>query len=170
VFHLLFSKVLLAALAAARRSRRTLARGGEELPADAGGVADLKMHTSVLPARRGNDLNHSSVLCARRFRVPPRQVGTCATQLSLPYNRLVMNSNAYSTFLFASPSFLEGVGRVVDLGGFLTEYNYSPSPDAADAIALASDWAAIGMDMRTAIRKRAEMAHAQEGQGPAANR
>ena len=31
----------------------------------------------------------------------------------------------YSSFLFAEPSFLEGMARVVDFGGTLNEYNRS---------------------------------------------
>ena len=45
----------------------------------------------------------------------------------------------YSTLLFARPTFLEGVARLVDFGGFLNDYNYAEDGDAADRIALASD-------------------------------
>jgi len=55
-----------------------------------------------------------------------------------------------STFLFARPSFLEGMGRLVDFAGTLNEYNCSPSARKADAIALWSDWTVVGNDMRTA--------------------
>jgi len=37
-----------------------------------------------------------------------------------------------STFLFARPSFLEGVARVMDLGGTLQVYNNSKTEKEAD--------------------------------------
>ena len=57
----------------------------------------------------------------------------------------------HSDFLYARPSFLEGVARIIDMGGTLNEYNSSRSGQEADAVALRSDWAAIGQDMRDAI-------------------
>lgn len=62
----------------------------------------------------------------------------------------------YSTFLFADPSFLEGAGRAVDLGGTLTEFNTSPTPGLADRIAMAMDWQAVGADMSAAIAAHRE--------------
>ncbi len=62
-------------------------------------------------------------------------------------------NHQYSSFLFARPSFFEGVGRVLDFGGTLTEFNRCPNGPTADAIALMSDWAAIGYDL-------AQVAHA----------
>lgn len=59
----------------------------------------------------------------------------------------------YSTILFASPSFVEGVSRVLDMGNTLGEYNCSPSGEAADAYALLADWRAVGEDLRQAIRQ-----------------
>lgn len=58
-----------------------------------------------------------------------------------------------SDFMFARPSFLEGMARIFDFGGTLNEYNYDQySTDAeADAAAIASDWDAIGQDMYDAI-------------------
>ena len=55
-----------------------------------------------------------------------------------------------STYLYARPSFLEGMGRLVDFAGTLSEYNHSSSARKADAIALWSDWTVVGNDMRTA--------------------
>lgn len=52
-----------------------------------------------------------------------------------------------STFLFARPSFIEGVGRVLDLGATMQEYNTSLTTEQADAIAMSADWAAINEDM-----------------------
>ena len=55
-----------------------------------------------------------------------------------------------STFLFAMPRFAVGVGRLIDFGATLTEYNQSFSPAEADAIAIAQDWHAVGDDLRDA--------------------
>jgi hypothetical protein len=52
-----------------------------------------------------------------------------------------------SDFLFARPSFLEGVARNLDLFGVLNVYNYSENGEKADAKALLSDWAAIYRDL-----------------------
>lgn len=54
-------------------------------------------------------------------------------------------------FLFARPSFIEGMARVLDLGDTLTEYNESLTGSQADLIALRSDWEMVGQDLRTAV-------------------
>ena len=56
-----------------------------------------------------------------------------------------------SDFLFAQPSLWEGMGRLVDFGDFLTEYNRSLTSAQADAIATAMDWQAIYDDLWTAF-------------------
>jgi hypothetical protein len=56
-----------------------------------------------------------------------------------------------SDFLFARPSFLEGVARTLDLGGTLSEYNRSLTPAQADYIAIWSDWRVVGNDIRAAV-------------------
>ena len=53
-----------------------------------------------------------------------------------------------SDFLYARPSFLSGMARVLDLGATLREFNSSLIPEQADAIALRTDWAIIGNDIR----------------------
>jgi hypothetical protein len=57
-------------------------------------------------------------------------------------------------FLFAQPSFMAGVSRTLDLFATLREhsYNQSSSPETADAVAVESDWAVVGADMREGIR------------------
>lgn len=60
--------------------------------------------------------------------------------------------NDYSNLLFARPSFVEGMARVLDLAGTLNEYNSSVTPEEADRVALAADWRAVGDDLRNAIR------------------
>lgn len=57
----------------------------------------------------------------------------------------------YSDLLFARPSFVEGMARVVDLGGTLEEYNGSPTPEQADFYALRADWRQVGDDLVAAI-------------------
>lgn len=56
-------------------------------------------------------------------------------------------------FLFARPSFLEGVSRVVDLSASLNVYNRSSSAQEADEKALASDFSIIGKDIFGAVEK-----------------
>jgi len=55
-------------------------------------------------------------------------------------------------FLFADPSFLRGAASAFDLGGSLVQFNQSLTPELANARALASDWAAVGGDLREAIK------------------
>jgi hypothetical protein len=53
-----------------------------------------------------------------------------------------------ATFLFALPTWQEGVGRLVDFGNSLTEYNRADSPDTR---ASAQDWLAVGDYLRAAM-------------------
>ncbi len=57
-----------------------------------------------------------------------------------------------SDYLFAQPSFLSGVGRIFDFGGALNEYNGFATPEEADAMALCSDWEAVGQDISNAMQ------------------
>ncbi len=59
-----------------------------------------------------------------------------------------MGTNSF--VLFARPSFVEGVARAMDLAGGLNEYNSCRSPEEADALAMATDYAALIGDMRAA--------------------
>ncbi len=63
-----------------------------------------------------------------------------------------MGTNPYATFLFARPSLVGGMASIFDLGGTLVEYNNSPSTNIADATAIRMDWAAVGQDLRSAMR------------------
>ncbi|MDP8929870.1 MAG: hypothetical protein M3O70_15200 [Actinomycetota bacterium] len=58
-----------------------------------------------------------------------------------------------STYFFALPTWMEGVGRLVDFADTLTQYNYAARPDVADALATRMDWHAVGDDLRTAVRQ-----------------
>ena len=57
---------------------------------------------------------------------------------------------SYSDILFARPSFVEGMARIMDFGNTLSEYNRSPDPDA---IAIAADWNAVAEDLYKAIEQ-----------------
>ncbi len=58
-------------------------------------------------------------------------------------------------FLFATPTFLTGAGRTIDLGAWLERYsyNFSRTPAEADAWATVNDWAVVGHDLEKAIEK-----------------
>jgi hypothetical protein len=58
--------------------------------------------------------------------------------------------------LFGSFGFIEGIGRVMDIGSTMTIYNDSLSPEEADACALGSDWQTVGQDLKTAINDYAK--------------
>jgi hypothetical protein len=62
-----------------------------------------------------------------------------------------MDHHDYTGLLYASPSFVEGLARAVDIGGTFDEYNSATSPSEADEAALASDWYAVGADLYHAI-------------------
>jgi len=57
----------------------------------------------------------------------------------------------FSDFLFARPSFLEGMARIVDVRGVLNTYNTAASAQEADAIAMLADWSAVGQSIWDAI-------------------
>lgn len=59
----------------------------------------------------------------------------------------------YTSVLFARPSFSEGVGRLLDFGNTLTEYNRSLSGQMADEAALRADALAIGVDLMTVLQE-----------------
>lgn len=61
-----------------------------------------------------------------------------------------MDYECYSDFLFAEPSLIEGVARIVDIGSTLNEYNKSDTPDI---ISLRMDWEAVGSSLREAIKQ-----------------
>jgi hypothetical protein len=65
-------------------------------------------------------------------------------------------------FLFARPSFLEGIARVLDLGNTLREYNDSQSTAEADLIAIGTDWSAIGRDIENSIMDNSEKEDVKE--------
>ncbi|MGD0060843.1 MAG: hypothetical protein ABSD58_15615 [Verrucomicrobiia bacterium] len=46
------------------------------------------------------------------------------------------------------------MSSVLNIGGNFFQYNYSPTPDRADARALLSDWLMVGQDIATAMKQR----------------
>ena len=58
----------------------------------------------------------------------------------------------YDRFVGKRPSFFEGVASAFDLAGTLAPRRYEPAPDA-DALALASDWEAVGKDMWAGVNR-----------------
>ena len=67
-----------------------------------------------------------------------------------------MNGEMYTTFLYAEPSFVEGVARALDLGNTLNTYNAAPSGEQADMLAMEADWLAIREDLDLAFQKTAQ--------------
>jgi len=55
--------------------------------------------------------------------------------------------NKLTGFLYARPSFIEGISRLIDFGNVLQVYNSSLTPEQADFLALSSDWSVIGDDL-----------------------
>lgn len=59
--------------------------------------------------------------------------------------------NKLSSFLYARPSFIEGVARLIDFGNTLQEYNASLTGNQADVLATASDWGVVGDDLKNVM-------------------
>ncbi|PIQ80063.1 MAG: hypothetical protein CO042_00255 [Parcubacteria group bacterium CG_4_9_14_0_2_um_filter_41_8] len=64
-----------------------------------------------------------------------------------------MGTKYLTAYLFAQPSFAEGMGRTLDIGGVFDNYNESESGKEADALALQNDWRMVGEDMKSAIQE-----------------
>ena len=56
-------------------------------------------------------------------------------------------------YLFATPSFAEGIARNIDLFGSMNVYNTSKSPEEADERAYREDVMALRKDMDVAITR-----------------
>lgn len=59
----------------------------------------------------------------------------------------------YSDFLFAMPSFRNGMAASLDMGATLTTYNESRDANEADVRALRADWMAVGKDILVSMEK-----------------
>lgn len=62
-----------------------------------------------------------------------------------------MGSRIQTDFLFARPSFLSGLARVLDVFGTFDSYNESRSGDEADIKAMFADWRITGQDLQDQI-------------------
>jgi hypothetical protein len=82
--------------------------------------------------------------------LPPRDGGTPHPIYA------ITKMGDYTSFLFARPSFLEGMSRALDLGGTLQEYNRSRSGIDADETALRMDWMALEEDIRRVNKSLSE--------------
>ena len=60
--------------------------------------------------------------------------------------------DSLTTFLYAKPTFADGIARILDFGSTLQEYNSCFFDEHADYIAMKLDWVMVGMDFRHAIR------------------
>ena len=67
--------------------------------------------------------------------------------------RPLRKAYSFASLLYTQPSFLRGVACVLDLGGALHDFNYSPTPWHADYYALLSDHRAIVADCRAELPK-----------------
>lgn len=56
-------------------------------------------------------------------------------------------------YLFAKPSFIEGMSRVLDIGGTMEAYNEHDTEAEADRAAIRNDWLAVGDDIRSAMKQ-----------------
>jgi hypothetical protein len=57
----------------------------------------------------------------------------------------------HSGRLFATPSFLTGLAKVLDIGSTFDSYNENASPREADYWSMISDWSAVGDDLQSAL-------------------
>lgn len=56
-----------------------------------------------------------------------------------------------SNYLFATPSFLSGAARTLDIVGLFDFYNLSPTGEIANRRGLWSDWVSVGKYLRDSI-------------------
>ncbi len=64
---------------------------------------------------------------------------------------LSQHLSASTAHLFAAPSFLEGLARLVDFPMTFNMYNDDLTAEAADLRAMHSDWQAVGLDIAHAL-------------------
>ena len=58
-----------------------------------------------------------------------------------------------ASYLFATPCFVSGFARAIDIGATYQAYNLSENGQIADYKALCSDWLQVGEDITTAMEK-----------------
>ena len=69
-------------------------------------------------------------------------------------------------FLYARPSAVEGVARIMDFGNTLNEYNYSSTSDDADFLALRADWRVVARDLGIAFKEEIQEHNLSGGNNP----
>ena len=57
-----------------------------------------------------------------------------------------------TAYLYATPDFLRGMARTLDIGSTLSVYNQSESDRVADYKAIKSDWLQVGDDVKKAMK------------------
>ena len=67
-----------------------------------------------------------------------------------------------SDFLFTNPTFVVGMGSVLNLKGNFFPFSYSSGPDEADIRALYSDFGVTGEDLHTALKSYEQQVHANQ--------
>jgi len=65
----------------------------------------------------------------------------------------ITSNTSLTDFLYARPTLLEGIARILDFGNTIQEYNVSQSGFEADFKALDGDWITIGRDLKDAVQK-----------------
>ncbi len=58
-----------------------------------------------------------------------------------------------SDFLFSKPTFLGGMGSVLNIQGQYYDFNYSESEMGADHRALSNDWGMVGEDINSTLNE-----------------
>ena len=64
-------------------------------------------------------------------------------------------------YVAPSPSFYEGMSRILDFGDTFSQYNVSPSERVADEIATAEDWQAVWTNLRDSMNQFADTCREQ---------
>ncbi len=78
-----------------------------------------------------------------------------------------MGTRPHSDFLYARPSFLSGLARLLDIFGTFDQYNRSRDGRIADARALYCDWHVVGWDLLDACElETTELKNRQKNQRP----
>lgn len=68
-----------------------------------------------------------------------------------------MKNRAVRLYTVDLPSFIDGIARIFDFGGFLDDYEPAfGTPAEQDLAALRSDWLAVGQDMRDVMGSYAD--------------
>ena len=81
---------------------------------------------------------------------PPRRT-LLGTRSNFTSNTSHHMGTTRTDFLTATPSVLTGAATVFAIAGGFYSYNTSPTPEAADALAMQQDWAMVAQDIRNTL-------------------